>query len=145
MYYPTDAHSRRTFRTKEGKAVTPHQWAVYDFTRTIPCGRVTTYKDMCTALGEGSPRSVGTALRRNPFAPFVPCHRIVASDGSVGGFRGSWGVGKQKRDTKAPTKLLDAKGETIDNCKDKVSMLMREGVNFTPHGRLSDMNVIWRG
>ncbi|KAF8415326.1 DNA binding methylated-DNA--cysteine S-methyltransferase, partial [Boletus edulis BED1] len=50
------------------------------FARTIPCGRVTTYGGFCLALGMGSPRSVGSALRHNPFAPFVPCHRVIASN-----------------------------------------------------------------
>jgi O6-methylguanine-DNA--protein-cysteine methyltransferase len=39
------------------KRVTPHQWAVYDLVRTIPCGKVTTYKYICDKLGAGSPRS----------------------------------------------------------------------------------------
>ena len=52
--------------------VTPHHWAVYDFVRTIPPGKVTTYKAIATALGEGSPRSVGGALRNNSVRAFRP-------------------------------------------------------------------------
>jgi methylated-DNA-[protein]-cysteine S-methyltransferase len=109
--------------------VTPHQWAVYDYVRTIPCGKVTTYKDIATALNEGSPRSVGGALRNNPFAPFVPCHRIVASNLFVGGFCGEWGVG----------------GETDSHGRRKVEMLAKEGVAFTKDGYLRDREVVWRG
>ncbi|KAF8121405.1 6-O-methylguanine DNA methyltransferase [Boletus edulis] len=58
------------------------------FARTIPCGRVTTYGVFCLALGMGSPRSVGSALRHNPFAPFVPCHRVIGSNLYIGGFFG---------------------------------------------------------
>jgi O-6-methylguanine DNA methyltransferase len=57
----------------------------------IPKGRVTTYGDMAKALSPPScARAVGQAMRRNPFAPKVPCHRVVASDLKLGGFKGSW-------------------------------------------------------
>jgi len=62
---------------------------VYALTRLIPPGRVSTYKEIARALGTEAWRAVGQALRRNPYAPAVPCHRVVASDGSLGGFRGS--------------------------------------------------------
>ncbi|KIM78002.1 hypothetical protein PILCRDRAFT_76122 [Piloderma croceum F 1598] len=109
--------------------VTPHQWAVYDYVRTIPCGTVTTYKDIAIALKEGSPRSVGGALRNNPFAPFVPCHRIVASNFFVGGFYGEWGVG----------------ADTDSQGRRKMEMLAKEGVGFTKGGYLKDREVVWRG
>ncbi|KIM63021.1 hypothetical protein SCLCIDRAFT_118395, partial [Scleroderma citrinum Foug A] len=96
---------------------------VYDFTRKIPRGRVTTYKDVCAALGQGSPRSVGTALRNNPFAPMVPCHRVVASSCYIGGYLGEWGV----------------------KCQMKFDMLAKEGVEFTLDGYLVNRSVIWRG
>jgi len=48
---------------------------------------VTTYGDLARALVT-SPRAVGTALRVNPFAPYIPCHRIVARDGRLTGFFG---------------------------------------------------------
>ncbi|KIJ59774.1 hypothetical protein HYDPIDRAFT_118123 [Hydnomerulius pinastri MD-312] len=136
MEFPLDETARSTFKTKEGKKVTPHQWAVYDFTRTIPCGRVTTYKDLCAALGQGSPRSVGSALRNNPFAPFVPCHRIIASTHYIGGFYGEWGTGEHaKGDSK----------NTGRQCQKKMEMLAMEGVGFTSDGYLADKNLVWRG
>jgi methylated-DNA-[protein]-cysteine S-methyltransferase len=54
----------------------------------VPAGRVTTYKDLAHALGTGAYRAVGQVLAKNPFAPTVPCHRVVASDGTIGGFMG---------------------------------------------------------
>ncbi|THH05928.1 hypothetical protein EW145_g4439 [Phellinidium pouzarii] len=90
--------------------------------RKIPCGKVTTYKGLCQLLGAGSPRSVGSALRRNPFAPFVPCHRIIASDLSLGGFFGEWGT---------EDKMEGA-------CYRKARMLAQEGVYFTKAGKLED-------
>ncbi|KAF8075801.1 6-O-methylguanine DNA methyltransferase [Lyophyllum atratum] len=84
IWYPNTPSERAAYRTSTGKAVTSHHWDVYDFTYTIPSGRVTTYKDVCIAVG-GSPRSVGSALRNNPFAPYIPCHRVIASNFFVGG------------------------------------------------------------
>ena len=62
------------------KSVTPFQERVYALLQQIPEGKVTTYAAMAKALNS-SPRAVGGALRNNPFAPEVPCHRCVASDG----------------------------------------------------------------
>ena len=62
---------------------------VYEALRTIPRGKVTTYGLLARHLGCGSPRAVGQALRRNPFAPATPCHRVVGGDLRIGGFHGS--------------------------------------------------------
>ncbi|GLB33211.1 putative 6-O-methylguanine DNA methyltransferase, DNA binding domain [Lyophyllum shimeji] len=129
IYYPSTTSERAAFRTGAGKAVTSHQWDVYDFVRTIPIGRVTTYKDVCVAVG-GSPRSVGNALRNNPFAPYIPCHRVIASNFFVGGFFGEWG----KND------------KTGTRCNQKLDLLSSEGVNFTKTGYLVDVDAtIWKG
>lgn len=52
----------------------------------VPCGRVTTYAELARAVGTRAFRAVGGAMHRNPYAPEVPCHRVVGSDGSIGGF-----------------------------------------------------------
>jgi methylated-DNA-[protein]-cysteine S-methyltransferase len=54
----------------------------------IPPGRVITYAALGRRIGCRSPRAIGQALRTNPFAPQVPCHRVIASDLSPGGFNG---------------------------------------------------------
>ena len=54
----------------------------------VPAGRVTSYAALAAAIGCRSPRAVGQALRCNPFAPAVPCHRVIAADGGLGGFQG---------------------------------------------------------
>jgi len=60
---------------------------VYALTRLIPKGRVATYGQIAKALKiPGAARAVGNALNRNPFAPQVPCHRVVRASGEVGGF-----------------------------------------------------------
>jgi len=66
--------------------VTAFETKVYELCKQIPKGKVSTYGSMAKALGCGAPRSVGQALRRNPFAPTVPCHRVVAADRRLGGF-----------------------------------------------------------
>ena len=67
---------------------TPFQAKVYNLCKRIPKGKVSTYKEIGKALGKRGQiyRAVGVALNRNPFAPKVPCHRVVSSDGSIGGF-----------------------------------------------------------
>ena len=70
---------------------TPFQQRVYDETRKIPRGTVITYGELARRIGCKSARAVGQALRRNPFAPEVPCHRVIAADGTLGGFCGAKG------------------------------------------------------
>ena len=53
----------------------------------IPWGKVTPYKELAAAVGNpNAARAVGNACNTNPFAPEVPCHRVVSSDGSIGGY-----------------------------------------------------------
>lgn len=67
--------------------VTAFQKRVYDLCKKIPKGKISTYGALSKAL-KASPQAVGQALRANPFAPRIPCHRVVASDGKIGGFNG---------------------------------------------------------
>lgn len=61
---------------------------VWALTSRIRAGQVATYADIARALGSKAYRAVGGALNRNPYAPEVPCHRVVGSDGSLTGFAG---------------------------------------------------------
>jgi O-6-methylguanine DNA methyltransferase len=62
----------------------------YEVLRQVPPGRVTTYGALAKAIGKPTAsRMVGAIMRRNPHAPAVPCHRVVKSDGSLGGYSGS--------------------------------------------------------
>ena len=72
-------------------STTPFQKKVYDFVRKIPKGKTMTYQQV--AKGIGAPkayRAVGNALNKNPFSfrlgGNVPCHRVIKSDGTIGGF-----------------------------------------------------------
>ena len=68
---------------------------VWALTARVPAGKVTTYGQIAEALGTKGYRAVGNALNRNPYAPAVPCHRVVGGDGSLTGFAG--GLEKKRR------------------------------------------------
>ena len=89
--------------------ITPFQVKVYFALQTVPEGKVTTYRFLAEAVGVNCALAIGQALKRNPFAPKVPCHRVIASDLSSGGYAGAR-VGK----------LVTKKKE----------LLMKEGVEF---------------
>jgi methylated-DNA-[protein]-cysteine S-methyltransferase len=66
---------------------------VYEVTRAIPPGQTMTYGEVALAIGEpGAARAVGQALGANPFAPVVPCHRVLAAGGRSGGFSAEGGA-----------------------------------------------------
>jgi methylated-DNA-[protein]-cysteine S-methyltransferase len=66
---------------------------VYAVTRAIPPGEVLTYGEVARRVGEpGAARAVGQALGHNPFAPVVPCHRVLAAGGRSGGFSAEGGA-----------------------------------------------------
>ena len=67
--------------------LTPFRKRVLSALCQVPAGSYTTYLALSNHLSS-SPRAVGNALRNNPFAPRVPCHRVVAADGGIGGFGG---------------------------------------------------------
>ena len=83
----------------------------------VPPGRFTTYAAMSDYLSSG-PRAVGNALRNNPFAPRVPCHRVVASGGGIGGFGGEWGA--QGKHTPEKVKLLKQEGVRVSKKGERV-------------------------
>lgn len=91
---------------------------VIELTKEIPKGRVSTYADIARALGNPkASRAVGNALNKNPHLVTVPCHRVVRSDGCVGGYAA--GTGK------------------------KIALLKHEGIQ-TKCGKVADFdNVRW--
>lgn len=68
--------------------ITPFQRRVYLALLDVPSGTTITYGELAKRIGCRSAQAIGQALRRNPFAPDVPCHRVVAADGSLGGYNG---------------------------------------------------------
>jgi len=69
---------------------TPFQSKVYSLLKQIPRGKVTTYKILAEQLGIKGYQAIGNTCRENPFFPKVPCHRVVKSDGSLGGYQGKF-------------------------------------------------------
>lgn len=68
--------------------ITEFQRRVYLELLNVPRGSTISYGELARRIGCGSAQAVGQALKRNPFAPDVPCHRVIARDGSIGGFGG---------------------------------------------------------
>ena len=68
------------------RMVTEFEQQVYKLCKKIPKGKVSTYGEIAKAIGSKCSRAVGNALNKNPYAPVVPCHRVVRSNGGVGGF-----------------------------------------------------------
>lgn len=72
---------------------TPFQQAVWKACLEIPAGQTRSYKWIAVRIGRpGAARAVGGALAKNPFAPDVPCHRVIKADGTPGGFSAPGGV-----------------------------------------------------
>lgn len=70
--------------------ITPFQRRVLEETRKVPRGQVSTYAEIARRIGNPKAvRAVGQALRRNPIPIVVPCHRVIASDGTLGGYGGT--------------------------------------------------------
>lgn len=91
---PTDL----THLVLDMEGVPPFHQRVYAAARMIAPGETTTYGDLAQQLGEpGAARAVGQALGHNPFAPVVPCHRILAAGGRAGGFSATGGISTKLR------------------------------------------------
>lgn len=103
-------------RIESHSTLTPYRKRLYTTLLCVPKGRYTTYAALSDFL-HSSARAVGNGMKNNPLAPEVPCHRVLASDGSIGGFGGSWGIeGK--------------------NAGKKFDLLKEEGVRFDSKGKV---------
>ena len=76
---------------------TKFQLKVWAYLRKIPLGSVKTYSQVAKDIGKPlAVRAVANAIGKNPYAPKIPCHRVIRSDGSLGGYSGKGGL-KTKR------------------------------------------------
>ena len=75
----------------DSRGLSPFRLRVYLELLNVPRGETITYGELARRIGCGCAQAVGQALRHNPFAPEVPCHRVIAADGSLCGFGGSRG------------------------------------------------------
>jgi methylated-DNA-[protein]-cysteine S-methyltransferase len=83
---------------------------IYDLLKTVPKGKITTYKSLASYFNLKAYRAVGKIMNKNPYAPIVPCHRVILSSGEIGGFA----RGKEK----------------------KMEMLKSEGIEFLENGKI---------
>lgn len=74
----------------------------YEILKKVPKGKITTYKELARAMNSKAYRAVGNAMNKNPHAPRLPCHRVISSNGDIGGFS--------------------------SGTKNKIKILMKEGV-----------------
>ena len=81
--------------TQEG---TNFQKMVWTELKKIPFGETRTYKEIAVAIGKPkAARAVANACGKNPYPIFSPCHRVVRSDGTIGGFTGDGGIEKKRQ------------------------------------------------
>ena len=75
---------------------TKFQVKVWKYLLKIPKGKVKTYKQIAIAIKKpNSARAVGNAIGKNPYAPRIPCHRVIRSNGKLGGYSGKGGIKKK--------------------------------------------------
>lgn len=92
---------------------TEFEQRVYEAVSRVPKGKVITYKTLAGWIGCGSSQAVGQALKRNPFAPEVPCHRVINASHQIAGYMGQ------------------TEGEKVQR---KLALLENEGVLFSEEG-----------
>lgn len=86
--------------------------------KEVPCGKVTTYGALARAVGKpGAARAVGNAMNKNPYAPKIPCHRVVGSKGEMTGFAS----GAYKK-----IKMLEKEGVVVENGRVDLSKYLHE-------------------
>mgnify|MGYP001569396838 CR=1 FL=1 len=89
----------------------------YTVLKRVPRGKVTTYKEISKFLHSKAYRAVGNAMNKNPYAPKVPCHRVINSDGTIGGFASG---------TRNKAKMLRKEGIEINNGKINLKKFLRK-------------------
>ncbi|MBP6921198.1 MGMT family protein [Candidatus Gracilibacteria bacterium] len=101
------------FSGRINNEMTDFQKRVYSVLKLIPRGKVTTYKILGDFIGCRSAQAIGQALTRNPDAPGVPCHRVIRTDGTIGGY--AFGVSEKRN-------ILEGEGVYFDSQDNLLSM-----------------------
>ena len=84
-------------KIKNNPSLTDFEKKVLLATLKIPKGEVSTYSKIAKAIGnEKAARAVAGALKKNPYAPIVPCHRVIRTDESIGGYSAKGGIMRKK-------------------------------------------------
>ena len=101
---------------------TEFQVKVWNAMKEIPRGEIRTYTEIAVQIGHpNSARAVANACGQNPYPPIVPCHRVVRSDGSLGGYSGVGGVETKRR-------LLSEEGVSITPSRSKLNQWAHGGL-----------------
>ena len=86
---------------------TKFQIKVWKYLKKIPKGQLRTYTDVAKAIKKPkSVRAVANAIGQNPYAPKIPCNRVIRSDGSLGGYSGKGGINTKRKLLKSEGILL---------------------------------------
>ena len=77
---------------------TKFQLKVWNYLKKIPRGKVKSYLEVAKGIGKPKAfRAVANAVGKNPYPPLIPCHRVIRSDGSLGGYSGKGGIKEKRR------------------------------------------------
>ena len=95
------------------------QEKVWQAISEIPKGKVTTYKELAKSVESRAVRAVASAVGKNPYAPKVPCHRVVLSNGKIGNYTRPKGVARKIELLRSEGVDVDSNGYIID-FKDKL-------------------------
>ena len=77
---------------------TQYQLKIWNYLKKIPKGQVRTYLEVAKGIGKPKAyRAVANAVGKNPYPPKIPCHRVIRSDGSLGGYSGKGGIRKKRQ------------------------------------------------
>ncbi|MDR1758127.1 MAG: MGMT family protein [Bacteroidales bacterium] len=86
---------------------TSFQVAVWEAVSTIPCGETRTYKEIANEIGNPkAARAVANAVGKNPYPPQIPCHRVIRSNGKLGGYSGIGGIETKRNLLEKETGLI---------------------------------------
>ena len=106
FFVPEKVQGNRVFLVMILKG-TKFQLKVWKYLRKIPKGQIRTYSDVAKAINKPkSVRAVANAIGKNPYAPKIPCHRVIRSDGSLGGYSGKGGINTKRKLLKSEGILL---------------------------------------
>lgn len=103
--------------------ISPFATQVYKLLRKVPKGRVTTYKELAKAMNTNAFQAIGQVMRTNPYAPNVPCHRVVSANGTIGGFMGQ---------------------KSGPNVAKKIKLLRKEGIHIKGNTILDFEQKLWK-
>ena len=106
FFVPEKVQGNRVFFVMILKG-TKFQLKVWKYLKKIPKGQIRTYSDVAKAINKPkSVRAVANAIGKNPYAPKIPCHRVIRSDGSLGGYSGKGGINTKRKLLKSEGILL---------------------------------------